>query len=120
MKKILFLFIAFATFKSFAQDTIPSIQAKNHIGELFCVTGKVASVKLASDGKTTNYINIDKAFPDAVFTIVITNEYLETLKINIEDLKDKTIFVYGKISTYKNDPKQIPQIFNPRWIDLKK
>ncbi|WP_395076746.1 hypothetical protein [Flavobacterium sp.] len=120
MKNILYLFIAFATFKSFAQDTIQSHQAKNHIGELFCVTGKVASIKLASDGKTTNYINIDRPYPEAVFTIVITNEYLETLKFKLEDIKDKIIFVYGKITIYKNDPKQIPQIFNPRWIDLKK
>lgn len=120
MKNILCLFIALTTFKSFSQDTIQSPQAKNHIGKLLCVTGKVASVKLASDGKTTNYINIDKAYPDAVFTIVMTNEYLETLKFKMEDLKDKIIFVYGKITTYKNDPKQIPQIFNPRWIDLKK
>ena len=76
-----------------------SHQAKNHIGELFCVTGKVASIKLASDGKTTNYINIDRPYPEAVFTIVITNEYLETLKFKLEDIKDKIIFVYGKITT---------------------
>lgn len=120
MKKTLYLFIAFVSFKCFSQDTIQSYQAENYISQLVCVTGKVASVKLASEGKITNYINIDKAYPNAVFTIIMTNEYLETLKFKIEDLKDKIIFVYGKITTYKNDPKQIPQIFNPRWIDIKK
>ena len=120
MKNILYLFIAFVSFECFSQDTIQSHEAKNHIDQLVCVTGKVASIKLASDGKTTNYINIDKPYPDAVFTIVMTNAYLETLKFKPEDLKDKIIFVYGKITTYKNDPKQTPQIFNPRWIDIKK
>ena len=120
MKNILYLFIAFATFKSCSQDTIQSHEAKNYIDQWVCVTGKVASIKLASEGKITNYINIDKPYPNAVFTIVMTNEYLETLKFKLEDLKDKIIFVYGKITTYKNDPKQIPQIFNPRWIDVKK
>ena len=105
---------------AFSQDTIPAAKAKEYMNKLACVTGKVVSYKLASEGKRTNYINIDAPYPNPVFTIVVTNEYLEYSKIKVEDLKDKIIYVYGKITIYKNDPKQIPQIFNPRWIDVKK
>ncbi|MBC7440496.1 MAG: hypothetical protein H7250_11010 [Flavobacterium sp.] len=85
-----------------------------------CVIGKVVSFKLASEGKNTNYINIDKPYPENVFTVVISNNYLEKLNIKIEDLKNKYIFIKGKITTYKSDPKQIPQIYNPVNIAVKK
>ena len=120
MKKIAILFFFVFSINVFSQDTIPTAKAKDYINNLACVTGKVVSYKLASKGKTINYINIDAAYPNNVFTIVLTNDYLETSKIKIEDLKDKIIFAYGKITTYKDDPKQIPQIFNPRWIEVKK
>lgn len=120
MKNIFALFLFLFSLNTFSQDTIPSVKAKDYINSLACVTGKVVTYKLASEGKTVNYINIDSAYPDNVFTIVVTNEYLETSKIKIEDLKNKIIFAYGRITTYKNDPKQIPQIFNPRWIEVKK
>jgi hypothetical protein len=85
-----------------------------------CVIGKVVSFKIASEGKNTNYINIDKPYPESVFTVVISNNYLEKLNLKIEELKDKTIYIEGKITTYKNDPKQIPQIYNPISIVVKK
>jgi hypothetical protein len=120
MKNLLALFTILFSLNSFSQDTITTANAKNYINNLACVTGKVVSYKLASEGKTVNYINIDAAYPDALFTIVVTNAYLEISKIKLEDLKDKIIFAYGRITTYKNDPKQVPQIFNPRWIEVKK
>jgi hypothetical protein len=120
MKNILILFVFFFSLNSFSQDTITTAKAKDYINSLACVKGKVVSYKLASEGKTVNYINIDAAYPNNIFTIVVTNEYLETAKIKIQDLQDKIIFIYGRITTYKNDPKQIPQIFNPRWIEVKK
>lgn len=51
---------------------------------------------------------------------MITNNHLEKLNIKIVDLKDATIYVKGKITTYKNDPKQIPQIYNPISLEIKK
>jgi len=120
MKTFFILFLFVSSLSGFSQDTITTTKAKDYINSLACVTGKVMSYKLASEGKSTNYINIDAAYPNNIFTIVVTNEYLQTSKVKIEDLKDKIIFVYGRITTYKNDPKQIPQIFNPRWIEVKK
>jgi PBP1b-binding outer membrane lipoprotein LpoB len=120
MKKIItILFLALAI-NSFSQDTITTEKSKDFMDKTVVVVGKVISYRLASEGKYLNYINIDKAYPDNIFSIVITNDYLEKLNIKIEDLKNKVIYIKGKISTYKNDPKQIPQIYNPMSIQIKK
>jgi len=120
MKKTLLVFLLTFSTNCFSQDTITSANVKEYIDKEGCVLGKVVSFKLASEGKFTNYINIDKPYPESVFTVVITSSYLEKLNIKIEDLKDKNIYVKGKITIYKNDPKQIPQIFNPISIEIKK
>ncbi|MDD5151389.1 MAG: hypothetical protein PHC28_13105 [Flavobacterium sp.] len=120
MKNLILVFLfAFST-NCFSQDTITTVKVKEYMDKEVCVVGKVVSFKLASEGKNTNFINIDKPYPESIFSVVITNSYLEKLNIKIEDLKDRVIYVKGTISTYKNDPKQIPQIFNPISIDVKK
>ena len=115
----LLIFIIFSI-NCFSQDTITTAKVQDYMDKEVCVIGKVVSFKLASEGKNTNYINIDKPYPESVFSVVISNLYLEKLNIKIEDLKDKTIYIKGKITTYKNDPKQIPQIYNPISIVVKK
>ena len=120
MKSILLVFLLVFSIHCFSQDTITTAKVKDYMDKQVCVIGKVVSFKLASEGKNTNYINIDKPYPESVFTVVISNYYLEKLNIKIEDLKDKNIYITGKITTYKNDPKQIPQIFNPISIVVKK
>lgn len=120
MKNLIAIIFFAITLNSFSQDTITANKTKDFIDKTIVVVGKVISYKLASEGKHLNYINIDKAYPDNIFSVIITSDYLEKLNIKIEDLKNKTIFIKGKISTYKNDPKQIPQIFNPISIQIKK
>jgi len=120
MKNLVLVFFLSFSINCFSQDTITTAKVKDYMDKEVCIIGKVVSFKLASEGKFTNYINIDKPYPESVFTVVITNNYLEKLNIKIEDLKDKEIYVKGKITTYKNDPKQIPQIYNPTSIVVKK
>jgi len=120
MKNFVFFFLLTFSAYCFSQDTITTAKVNEYMDKEVCVLGKVASFKLASEGKNTNYINIDKAYPENVFTVVISNYYLEKLNIKIEDLKDKNIYIKGTITTYKNDPKQIPQIYNPISIVIKK
>jgi hypothetical protein len=120
MKNLMVVFFVTFSINCFSQDTISTAKVKDYMDKEVCVFGKAVSFKLASEGKFTNYINIDKPYPESVFTVVITNSYLEKLNIKIEDLKDKNIYVKGKITIYKNDPKQIPQIFNPISIGIKK
>ncbi len=113
MKNSIIAILLLNSLNSFSQDTITSDKAKGYMDKTVFLVGKVASFKLATEGSYTNYINIDKPFPNNEFTVVITNNYNEKLKVNIEDLKDKTVCIKGKISTYKNDQKKLPQIFNP-------
>ena len=120
MKNLVFVFLITFSINCFSQDTITTAKVKEYMDKEVCVLGKVVSFKLASEGKFTNYINIDKPYPESVFTVVITKSHLEKLNIKIEDLKDKDIYIKGKITIYKNDPKQIPQIFNPMSIEVKK
>lgn len=120
MKNLILAFVLTFSLNCLAQDTITTAKVKEYMDKEVCVLGKVVSFKLASEGKNTNYINIDKPYPESVFTVVISNFYLEKLNIKIEDLKDKDIYIKGKITTYKNDPKQVPQIYNPISITIKK
>ncbi len=120
MKNLALAVLLLLSINCFSQDTITTAKVKEYMDKEVCVLGKVVSFKLAAEGKFTNYINIDKPYPKSVFMVVITNNYLEKLILKIEDLKDKTIYVKGKITIYKNDPKQIPQIFNPTSIKIKK
>lgn len=119
MKTTTLLLFLLTGFLGFAQDTIPAIAAKDNLETIACVTGKVVSIKKAAEDKTVNYLNLEEAFPNAVFTVVMTNKYLEDHKYILEDFQNKVIYVTGRITTYKNDPKQIPQIFNPRRIEVK-
>ena len=110
--------LAIASF-SFAQDTIISKNVNNYIGKEVVLKGKIASFKLASEGKSTNFINIDKAYPNNVFTVVVTNKYLHEKNIQLSNSKGKSIIVKGIISIYENDPKKTPQIFNPTFLEIK-
>ena len=120
MKNISITFLLIFSTYCFAQDTITTAKVKDYMDKEVCVVGKVVSFKLAAEGKNTNYLNIDKPYPESVFTVVISNYHLEKLNVKIEDLKDTTSYIKGKITTYKNDPKQIPQIYNPISIVVKK
>jgi hypothetical protein len=119
MKNLISILIILFTLHSFSQETISTDKVKDNLDKVVFVEGNVVSMRLASEGKNMNYLNLDKKYPDNIFSVVITNDYLVKLNIKLEDLKDKTIIVKGKISVYKNDPKQIPQIFNPESIVIK-
>lgn len=121
MKTLQILLLLTISLNCFSQkDTITTDKAKEFMDKEVVIVGKVVSLKLASNGKSTNFINLDKPYPESVFTVVIFNNYLDRLKVKLDDLKDKVIYVKGKITTYKNDPKQIPEILNPISIEIKK
>ena len=116
IRLILFFFLISA--KLFSQDTIATSKVLDYMNKIAVVKGKVVSYKIAAEGKTINFINLDKQYPNCPFTIIISNEYLTTLNLKLQDLKNKTIFVKGKITDYDKDPKQTPQIFNPIYINF--
>lgn len=119
MKNINILIFLVCSVFGFSQDTITATQAKNFIGKEVILKGKIASIKMAGEGKSINYINVDAAYPNAVFTVVVLSHSLEKLPFKIEESVGKQIIVKGKVQVYDKDPKQIPQIFNPNFIIVK-
>ena len=116
MKNLLFVLFVFISAKGFAQDTIAAAQVKDYIGKEVWVKGTIASLKLASDENTLNYVNVDKAFPQNIFTVVIADKYLQRLKIDLSKSKGKKILVKGKV---ESNGKDTPQILNPSKIVIK-
>jgi|SRR6266700_8232835 len=57
---------------AYAQSPISASEAKDHVGESATVCGGVASTHYAasSRGKPT-FINLDRAYPNQIFTILI-------------------------------------------------
>jgi hypothetical protein len=119
MKKILILIAVMFSSVCFSQDTITSAEAKNYLGKEVVLKGRISSFRLASEGKSTNLINIDRAYPDQIFTVVVTNKYLAEKKIDITTAKGRFILVKGTVSVYDKDPKKIPQIVNPSVFEIK-
>lgn len=118
MKKVFFVLFLLSAMKSFSQDTIPTTRVKEFIGKEVWVKGKVAAIKEATPENRVVYINVDKAFPDNVFTVVLNVKYAQRLKLNLATAKGKNILVKGTITIDKAGGP-VPQIFNPTQIQIK-
>lgn len=98
-----------------AQDKLTAAQAKEHFGQNATVCGEVVSTSYAdsSNGHPT-FLNLDKRYPNQIFTVVIWGENRTKFGKPEEDYKGKRICVSGKITAYAgkpeivaSDPKQI-------------
>lgn len=89
------------------QSNITAHDAKNYIGQIKTVCGKVASTKYAkkSRGKPT-FLNIDKPYPNHIFTVLIwgsnRNKFSNPPEVYF---KEKSICVTGLIENYKGIPE---------------
>ncbi|MGO9325182.1 MAG: hypothetical protein ACLP07_11530 [Terracidiphilus sp.] len=71
---LLFVLLAFALTPALA-ETLSATDAKNHIGGNATVCGKVASERTATSSRgEPTFINLDAAYPNQVFTILIWGE----------------------------------------------
>ena len=126
MKKIknnLASFMAMVILFSFAQcqgkndkDTINPTNAINYVGKVKTVCGSVANANYASRSRGgPTFINLDKPYPNQVFTILIWDSDREKFSQPPEKMyRGKNICVSGKIIVYRGvaeiiikDPKQI-------------
>ena len=96
-----------------AADTITAAEAKDRVGTVQTVRGVVASTAYSakSKGKPT-FLNLDKPYPNAIFTIVIWGEdRAKFAPLPENQYRDKTISVTGPITTHKDkNGKDTPQI----------
>jgi hypothetical protein len=98
-----------------AQKRLSAAEAKDHFGENATVCGDVASTKYADSAKgQPTFINLDKPYPNQIFTILIWGSNRSKFGAPEDSYKGKKICVSGKITAYDglpeiiaDDPKQI-------------
>ena len=92
---------------SFAQDRITPAQAASYIGKQVMVCGRGMSARYSSKSKgQPTFLNLDKPFPDHVFTAVIWGEARAKFKSPPEILyRDKRVCVSGKVQSFKGLPQ---------------
>jgi DNA/RNA endonuclease YhcR with UshA esterase domain len=98
-----------------AQKKLTASEAKEHFGENATVCGDVVSARYAESSKgQPTFLNLDKPYPNQIFTVVIWGSNRSKFKTPEDNYKDKKICVTGKITAYDGlpeiiaeDPKQI-------------
>ena len=98
-----------------AQNKLTAAQAKDHFGETTTVCGEVVTTSYADSSKGhPTFLNLDKPYPNQIFTVVIWGENRAKFGKPEEDYKGKRICVSGKITAYAgkpeivvSDPKQV-------------
>jgi hypothetical protein len=98
---------------------LTTAEAKDHIGELATVCGRVASTRYAETtrGKPT-FLNLDKPYPSQLFTVLIWGDHREKFGNPEEKYRDKQVCVTGKIAEYRNAPEIV--VNEPQNIEVQK
>ena len=106
MKKILLLSVfIIASSLSFAQ-VISADSAMYFEGKEITVKGKITSTFVTKGESKKVLLNFGKPHPNESFTVVIEEADLSKFKYDpSEFLKDKTIYVKGKVKMYKDKPE---------------
>ncbi len=90
-------------------------EAKDHIGETATVCGNVVSTRYAAstNGHPT-FLNLDKAYPNQIFTVLIWGSNRSKFGTPEIDYKAKRVCATGKITEYRgtaetvaNEPRQL-------------
>lgn len=88
------------------QKKLSASEAKDHYGENATVCGEVVSARYSesSNGQPT-FLNLDKPYPNQIFTIVIWGENRGKFGKPEDNYKDKRVCVTGKITAYAGSPE---------------
>ena len=96
-----FLLTLIVTSTASAQKLQPS-EAKAHVGETATVCGIVASSRYAASTKgQPTFLNLDKPYPNHVFTVLIWGESRSKFGTPETEFKDKRVCVTGQITVYR-------------------
>ncbi len=107
MFKLLLSFSFSFFFLSAISQTIPAGEVKNNAGKIVTVSGKVVDAAyLHSAYNQPTLLNIDKAFPNEIFTVVISGENRKAFGYKPEEvLLGKDISITGKVTLYFGKPQ---------------
>ena len=103
---LLCLLVASIGLQASASNTLTSDQAKNHVGENATVCGVVASSHYAGGSRgTPTFVNLDKPYPNNVFTILIWGEDLAKFNPKPSTWDGKRVCATGVITSYRGSPE---------------
>jgi len=89
-----------------AQKKLSPAEAKDHFSETATVCGKVVSTRYAASTKgQPTFLNLDKPYPNQIFTIVIWGSNRTKFGTPEINYKGKRICVTGKITEYRGVPE---------------
>jgi DNA/RNA endonuclease YhcR with UshA esterase domain len=101
----LLLAVALAT-PAAAQKKLTAAEAKDHVGETATVCGSVVSTRYAASTKgQPTFLNLDKPYPNQVFTVLIWGENRSKFGTPESEYKGKRICIAGKITEYRGAPE---------------
>jgi DNA/RNA endonuclease YhcR with UshA esterase domain len=83
--------------------------AAGHVGESATVCGIVASAHYAPRSPQPTFLNLEKAYPAQIFTVVIFGNDRSKFGEPEKMLEGKRICVTGKIELYRGKPEVILQ-----------
>lgn len=102
----------------YAQTSISAAEAKNHVGERGTVCGQVVSTHYAARSRgNPTFINLDKPYPDQIFTVLIWGSDRPKFGDPEEMYRNKHICATGKISDYKGVPEIVA--YEPSQINVR-
>jgi hypothetical protein len=92
----------------FAQRKLTATEAKDHVGEMATVCGRVESAHFASSSnKQPTFLNLDAPYPKQIFTIVIWGSDRSKFGRPESEYTKKRVCITGKISEYRGVPEVI-------------
>jgi hypothetical protein len=80
-----------------AAQCIPFTQARDHVGETKCVTGRVLGLKHGSHGVT--FFDFCEDFRVCPFTVVVFPGHLKDIG-DVRELKGKVVEIHGPVKNY--------------------
>jgi hypothetical protein len=108
MKKISILLVLLGSFVPACAGNLTAAEAKNHVGENATVCGVIVTVHFASGSKgTPTFINLEKPYPNHIFTILIWGADLPNFRENPTRWDGKKACISGKIALYSGVPEII-------------
>lgn len=96
-----------------AQQHITAAEARDHVGQVATVCGKVASLHWATRSKgQRTFINLDAPYPQQIFTVLIWSSDRPQFGDVEQSFTGKTICVTGTVSAYRGVPEIIARSAN--------
>jgi DNA/RNA endonuclease YhcR with UshA esterase domain len=93
---------------AYAQASLSASEAKNHVGDNATVCGEVASAHYAAQSRgNPTFINLDKPYPNQVFTVVIWGSDRAKFGDPETSYSGKHICVTGRITMYRGGPETV-------------